>query len=140
MIPRRLAIFSLVVATTWALFACTAGNDPDRRAVEEVLARRASALNHRDLPLYLSIISPTYHDKEKDFTAQKRVLESNFRSFSTISYRSWDRTVTISGDQATASARYDLRVFVRGTPLTLSGREEIHFTREAGGWKISSGL
>lgn len=140
MIRRSLAIFALFVATACALFACTAENDADRRAIEDVLAKRARALNHRDLPLYLSTISPAYSDKDKDFAALKRELESNFRSYSTISYRSWDRTIKISGNRATASGRYDLRVPVRGTPLTLAGREDIRLTREADGWKISSGL
>lgn len=139
---RSLAIFALFVATACALFACTAENDADRRAIEEILAKRAQALNHRDLPLYLSTISPAYSDKDKnkDFAALKRELESNFRSYSTINYRSWDRTVRISGNRATASGRYDLRVPVRGTPITLSGREDIRLTREADGWKISAGL
>jgi len=139
---RSLAIFALFVATACALFACTAENVADRRAIEDILAKRAQALNHRDLPLYLSTISPAYSDKDKDkdFAALKRELESNFRSYSTITYRSWDRAIKISGNQATASGRYDLRVPVKGTPITLSGQEDIQLTREADGWKITSGL
>ncbi|MBI1919451.1 MAG: nuclear transport factor 2 family protein [Geobacter sp.] len=132
---RLFAILALLIAT-----ACTATNDTEQRAIEEVLAKRANALNHRDISLYLSTISPAYHDKEKDFTALKRELESNFRSFSTINYRSWDRKVKITGNRATATGRYDLRLPVKGSPVTLSGQEDIHLIRDAAGWKISSGL
>lgn len=119
---------------------CLAGCSTERGAVEEVMKLREKALATADARLYTSLLSPSYRDKGKDFAAERAELEGMIRGFGPVSYRSLDRTVTVSGATATVAGRYALKVTFRGRPMELAGEETLHLRREAGGWKIVGGL
>ncbi len=112
----------------------------DRQAIERVVLTRQQALAAKDIKLYLSIISPTYNDKGKDYTAEARELEASLRSFERISYRSLDRKITIDGREATVSGTYRISIVRKGQELNLEGVERIRLATGADGWKIVGGL
>ena len=102
--------------------------------------KRQQALLHKDVNLYLSIISRHYQDKGVDFTAKKKELESNFAVFDRIDYRSDGIAIDVTGGRATISGNYGLKVFIKGKELKLAGKEELRLVKESGGWKIVGGL
>ena len=112
----------------------------DRRAVEKVMAQREKALATADIALYASLLSPSYSDRGKDFAAERAELEQTMKGFGPVSYRSRGRTLKVSGDTATVTGRYTMKVRFRGRPLELAGEETIRLRREAGAWKIVGGL
>lgn len=112
----------------------------DLKAVEAVAAGRQQALNRKDIALYLSLISPAYNDKNKDFSAEKRELEASFTAFDRIAYRPAGRSIDISGAQATISGTYRLTVTIKGKELELEGEEHIRLAKGTDGWKIIGGL
>jgi hypothetical protein len=112
----------------------------DRQAIEKVVLTRQQALTGKDIKLYLSIISPAYNDKGKDYATEARELEANFRSFERISYRSLDRNIEIHGQQATVSGTYRISIVRKGQELSLEGTERIRLAKGADGWKIVGGL
>ncbi|HEY6007645.1 MAG TPA: nuclear transport factor 2 family protein [Geobacteraceae bacterium] len=120
-------------------FGCTAA-PADRKAVETVAVKRQQALSNKDLPLYLSLISPAYNDKGKDYAAKTRELAASFRSFERLDYRSLDRKIEVSGRLATISGTYRITIVRKGKELNLEGVERIRLAKEADGWKIVGGL
>ena len=132
---KRWPLFFLLLL----IFGCSAGS-ADREAVEAVAIKRQQALTTKDITLYLSILSPAYNDKGKNYAAEKKELEENFRSFDRIDYRSLDRHIEVSGDRATISGTYRLTIRNRGNEINLEGVEHLRLAREADGWKIVGGL
>lgn len=129
----------LALALCLSVVGCS-DSHTDRKAIEAVLLQRQQALASKDLPLYLSIISPDYHNKGTDYAAKRAEIAATFAAFDRIDYRATDRRVEIHGDNATVAESYTLRVVGGGKGVTLAGREEVRFRREAGGWKIVGGL
>ena len=121
------------------VFGCN-GSGKDREELQSIAVKRQQALLHKDIKLYLSIISRNYLDKGVEFAAKKKELEANFSAFDRIDYRSDGITVNISGSRATISGNYGLKVFVKGKELRLAGKEELRLEKEPGGWKITGGL
>lgn len=105
-----------------------------------VLQVRGQALDECDLSLYLSIISPAYQDKDKDFAALAAGVEESFKKRGAVAYQAGHRTVTISGKRAEVTGTYRMKVMVAGRELVLDGKEHITLSREAGTWKIIAGL
>jgi hypothetical protein len=131
---------SYALLPLFCLFLGCAGPTTDRLAVEAVAAKRQQALNRKDIALYLSIISPAYNDKGKDYAAKARELEASFRTFDRIEYHSLDRKIEIGGAQATVSGTYRMTVVRRGKELSLEGVERIRLAKGADGWRIVGGL
>ncbi len=121
------------------LAGCCSGQR-ERAAVEAVDSARQEALNTRDINRYLQLLSRNYHDGKKDFAAEKRELEASFAAYGRISYRPMHRAITISGDTATISGEYLLKVTMHGRPLEFPGTENIRLKKEADGWRIVGGL
>ncbi|MBT1072638.1 DUF4440 domain-containing protein [Geobacter chapellei] len=105
----------------------------------QVLQVRSQALNGRDLPLYLSVVSPAYRDKGKDIAALTAGVAAGFKS-RTVAYQAGHRTVSVSGNRAEVKGTYRMKVTVGGREMVLDGEETIILSREAGVWKIIAGL
>lgn len=129
----RVVFYSLLILVL-------AGCSGDRQAVESVASQRDKALATGDISLYISLLSPNYRDKGKDFQTKRAELEGMFHSFGPVSYRSLGRKVTIRGDEANVTGRYVLKAAMRGKPLELAGEEDLRLRRESGKWKIIGGL
>lgn len=114
--------------------------DQDRLEILKALATRSSALNSRDMPQYLSVVSPKYNDKGKDFIQLKESLEKNFRDFAHISYEADEQSITVAGNSAEVVGSYRMKVQVRGKEMTLNGTEHLRLVREPEGWKIIAGI
>lgn len=125
--------------STALLSGCNA-QDKDRQAIAQVIESRSRALNSRDIPLYLSSVSPDYSDKGKDFPRLKESITSNFNSIEKLSYQPMEHAISISGNRAEASGTYRMKIITRGKELVLGGTEHLTFARGAQGWKIVAGL
>ena len=134
-------ILAPFLALTLLLFSpgCTRSS-ADRQAIEKVVLTRQQALTAKDIKLYLTVISPAYNDKGKDYATETRELETNFRTFERINYRSLDRKIEIDGQQAIVSGTYRITIVRKGQELSLEGSERIRLAKEADGWKIVGGL
>lgn len=117
-------------------------SEPDREHQEilKTLTTRASALNTRNLPQYISVVSPHYRDKGKGFVQIKESLGKNFREFEQISYEAGKQTITVDGIFAESVASYRMKVRVRGKEMTLNGTERLKLLKEPEGWKIIAGI
>jgi ketosteroid isomerase-like protein len=113
----------------------------EQQAVAAVAAARQQAMVSHDLPRYLELISPAYHDdKGLDYAAKARQVTSTFQSFAKIDFRIDNQQITISGGTATVRETYLLRTKLNGEELTLNGEEVLQLRREQSGWKIVGGL
>ena len=101
----RRPFLSFLFLIFFLLLAC---QDSEEEKIYQTLNRRQEALQKRDLSLYLSCISRTYQDKEEDFDRLQKRIEGYFKTFNRISYSSWDRSVQIDGETATAIQQFQL--------------------------------
>jgi len=119
------------------LLACQ-GSEEEK--IYQTLNRRQEALKKRDLSLYLSCISRSYQDKEEDFDRLQKRIEGYFKTFNRISYSSWDRSVQIDGETATAIQQFHLEVEKGEKKNSYSGKEALFLKKEGKEWKIIKGL
>jgi len=119
------------------LLAC---QDSEEEKIYQTLNRRQEALQKRDLSLYLSCISRTYQDKEEDFDRLQKRIEGYFKTFDRISYSSWDRSVQIDGETATAIQQFQLEAQKGEKKNRYSGKEALFLKKEGKEWKIIKGL
>jgi hypothetical protein len=101
---------------------------------------REEALQKKDLSLYLSCISKSYHDKDEDFSRLQNRMEGYFKTFDYIAYSGWDRSIQIEGDQARVTQRFLLEVERAGKKRRYSGKEALFLRKEGNRWKIIKGL
>jgi len=119
------------------LLAC---QDSEEEKIYQTLNRRQEALQKRDLSLYLSCISRSYQDKEEDFDRLQKRIEGYFKTFNQISYSSWDRSVQIGGEVATAIQQFQLEVEKGEKKNRYSGKEVLFLKKEGKEWRIIKGL
>jgi len=119
------------------LLAC---QDSEEEKIYQTLNRRQEALQKRDLSLYLSCISRAYQDKEEDFDRLQKRMEGYFKTFNRISYSSWDRSVQIDGEIATAVQQFQLEVEKGEKKNRYSGKEALFLKREGKQWRIIKGM
>jgi len=119
------------------LLAC---QDSEEEKIYQTLNRRQEALQKRDLDLYLSCISRSYQDKEEDFDRLQKRIEGYFKTFSRISYSSWDRSVQIDGEMATAIQQFQLEVEKGEKKNRYPGKEVLFLKKEGKEWRIIKGL
>jgi ketosteroid isomerase-like protein len=119
------------------LLACQVSEE---EKIYQMLNRRQEALQKRDLPLYLSCISRAYQDKEEDFNGLQKRIDGYFKTFDRIAYSSWDRSVEIDGEKATAIQQFYLEAEKGGKKNRYSGKEVLFLTKEGKEWKIIKGL
>lgn len=114
--------------------------DKDRAEILKSLKIRSSALNSGDMPQYLSVVSPRYNDKGRDFLRLKESLEKRFGEFGQISYEAERPTITLLGNSAESAGSYRMKIKVRGKEITLNGTEHLRLAKEPEGWKIIAGI
>ena len=119
------------------LLAC---QNSEEEKIYQTLNRRQEALQKRDLSLYLSCISRSYQDKEEDFDRLQKRIEGYFKTFSRISYSSWDRSVQIDGEMATAIQQFQLEVEKGEKKNRYPGKEVLFLKKEGKEWRIIKGL
>jgi hypothetical protein len=119
------------------LLACQISEE---EKIYQTLDRRQEALQKKDLSLYLSCISRAYQDKEEDFDRLQKRIEGYFKTFDRISYSSWDRSVQIDGEMATAIQQFQLEVEKGEKKNRYSGKEALFLKKEGKQWKIIKGL
>ncbi|MGZ3524835.1 MAG: nuclear transport factor 2 family protein [Thermodesulfobacteriota bacterium] len=119
------------------LLAC---QDSEEEKIYQTLNRRQEALQKRDLSLYLSCISRSYQDKEEDFDRLQKRIEGYFKTFNRIFYSSWDRSVQIDGEMATAIQQFQLEVEKGEKKNLYSGKEILFLKKESKEWRIIKGL
>ena len=129
----------LVVAALIFLAACSSG-DPDRAAVTHVATLRHQALATRDIGLYLTLISHSYHDNGKRYPEKARALADTLVNSDGFAYQGTVTDVVVRGDHATVRGSYTMRVRIKGQTLALQGEETIRLERERCGWRITGGL
>lgn len=129
-----------ICCTALLFTAACSKSDQDKTEILSLIATRSAALNSKDLARYVSVVSPEYNDKGKDFTRLKTDLEKNFNTMKQLSYEADQPAITINGNQAAATGSYRMKVHVRGRELALNGKEHLRLRKEPGGWKIIAGI
>lgn len=139
MIPR---LSGILLAILLLAAGCSASGTSDRERGEilKVLATRSAALNAKDLPRYVSVISPHYNDKGRNFTQLLDSLKRNFSEFEQISYQTDAPSITINGARADAATGYRMKIRVGEKELSLKGTEHLKLAKEPEGWKIIAGI
>jgi hypothetical protein len=134
----RLFVFC---AVTLAMLGtgCTS-SDQERKDILQVLAIRTRALNSRDLRQYLSVVSPQYNDKGKNFARLEVELKNNFRDIEQISYLPETPEIHLTGTHAESVTSYRMKVLSQGKEIKLNGAEHLKLAKEPGGWKIIAGI
>ncbi|MGZ3513571.1 MAG: nuclear transport factor 2 family protein, partial [Thermodesulfobacteriota bacterium] len=85
-------------------------------------------------------ISRSYQDKEEDFDRLQKRIEGYFKTFNRISYSSWDRSVQIDGEMATAIQQFQLEVEKGEKKNRYPGKEVLFLKKEGKEWRIIKGL
>ncbi len=108
--------------------------------IDQVANRREEALRNKNLSLYLSCISKTYHGKDEDFDRLRNRIGGYFSTFDRIEYSSWGRSIQIEGDTAKVIQGFHLEVEKRGKKNRYEGKEELLLKKDGREWKIIGGL
>lgn len=108
--------------------------------ISQLLDARATALNSKNISLYLSLISSKYNDKGKSFINIKDNIVTNFKKFDKIVYEADTPSISFDGKSVESIRNYRLKVTVYGKDSTLNGIEHLKFNKEADGWKIIAGI
>ena len=112
----------------------------DNSDILHTLSTRAEALNSQNLGQYLSVVSPHYSDKGKNFTQLAESQKSNFKKFERISYEADRPTITVTGSSAVSVGSYRIKAVMQGKEVALAGTEQMRLVKEPGGWKIIEGI
>jgi ketosteroid isomerase-like protein len=131
----RLFLFAFLVLVI--LSACQTSEE---EKIYQTLRQREEAFQKKDLSLYLSCISSDYQDKNEDFNRLKERIEGYFKTFDRIDYRSWDRSVNVSGENAEVVQQIRMEVERGEKRNQYSGTELLFLKKERGKWKIAKGL
>jgi SnoaL-like domain len=152
---RILGLFAVA-----ALLACTHAvipgtnvpDDPQNRAVLEVLARYKQAMEARDPDALLALAAPDYFDRTnsnrpnepRDIEGLRRTLPRDFTGVRALKLDIDIRKLTIQGDRAQVDyfgvMRYAIAVPNGEKWFTESDDERMKFVRVGDEWKISSGM
>lgn len=130
--------YLLLLLLTLSIFLACQFSEEEK--IHQTLNRREEAFQKKDLPLYLSCVSKAYRDKEEDFGQLQKRIQGYFNTFDQIRYDSWDRSIHIEGDTATAIQQFYLEVERRGKTNRYSAKEALFLKKEGGRWKIIKGL
>ncbi len=131
------------VATLLCLLALLTACGPSAAEKEQVLKvvrMRAEALNARNVAQYMTVISPAYNDKGKDFARLRDSLETGFKVYDAVFYQADEQNVEFEGKKAKVNGTFRLKVVIRGKEMVLDGKEHLTLAKEAGVWKIIAGL
>ncbi|MDH7499892.1 MAG: hypothetical protein QHH30_05840 [candidate division NC10 bacterium] len=136
---RRGALLPLWLLLVWGIswFSCAPSEEAK---VREVLEARRLGLEKKDIGLYMASISARYGQEPGAVERLRRQAMQMMQGCDSIQMRVTDRRIWIRGDRAEALQAYEIRIRRAGQVRVVEGRERIGLEREAGGWKITSGL
>jgi hypothetical protein len=151
-LPRLLALAALVACAHATIPGTNVPDDPENRAVLEVLARYKQAMENRDPDGLLSLAAPEYFDRgsairstePRDFEGLRKTLPKDFTGVRTLKLDIEIRNLKIQGDQAQVDyfgvMRYALAVPNGEKWFSESDDQRMKFVRIGNEWKISSGM
>jgi hypothetical protein len=128
---------ALIICLVLLLDSC--GNS-DRKEIESVLSQRESALETKNLELYLECISPGYRvDKNGeviDIDKLKKQFETNVSLFDDIQISSKDQSIYIEGNTANVAQRTDVKLRIDKDKGAFRLSENLVFEKIDGKWTI----
>lgn len=138
MLSRQPYFPALLCLLSSCLLACS---DIDKVSVSQLLDARDQAITHRNISEYSSLISSSYHDRNRTKIEVVAQMVSLFDKFERAEMNSYDRQIRKLDDNlARCEQSYTLKVFADGQWRQIVQREQLTLAEEAGGWKIVSGL
>jgi ketosteroid isomerase-like protein len=148
-----------LVLAALALAACTRNipdtdirDTADNRAIIEVVDQYRKAFERRDSAAVLALVSHSYSDDFRsadpvdavDFEQLKKALPDAFQRLAGARLEIGVRKIEIRGDAATVDLFFDTRYRVTTPRGEVAKRDSdvnrMTLKREAGGWRIASGL
>ena len=149
----------LVALSVLALSACAARQIPgsdikdtkDTRAILEVLEQYQAALQQKDAPAVLALVSPSYRDDlgntnpsdDMTYATLQKQLPEQLERLSDVNVSISVREIEVNRNEAFAVFYYDssYRVSrIRDPQRSDSDLARMTFRREDGQWKITKGL
>jgi hypothetical protein len=157
MTPRTAFLLSAAIVV---LAACAPPRIPgteiidnrENRAVYEVVRTYQQALERRDAPAILALVSPDYFDNagtpepgdDMDRARLEKSLPADLAKLEGVRLEVTIRRIDVQGDVATAEVFYEQYYRVQTpsgmVPRRDSDLHQIHLKKVEGAWKISSGL
>jgi hypothetical protein len=112
----------------------------DRKGIESILSQRQSALETKNLELYLECISPGYRAEKNgeviDIDALKKQFETNVSLFDDIQISSKDQSIYIEGNTANVAQRTDVKLRIDKDKGAFRLSENLVFEKIDGKWRI----
>ena len=146
-----LALAALVACAHATIPGTNVPDNPQNRAVLEVLAEYKQAMEARDPNALLALAAPDYFDRgsnrpnePRDLEGLRRTLPKDFSGVRALKLDIDIRNLTIQGDRAQvdffAVMRYAVAVPNGEKWFTESDDQRMKFERIGSDWKISSGM
>jgi hypothetical protein len=111
-----------------------------KKEIEEVLSKRESAFETKNLELYLSCISPTYREEKNGKTIGIEEIKKNFLSnvsiFDQIQISHFDRNIYERGQEAQVVQKTKVRVRIGKDESSFLISENLNLKKIQGRWKI----
>jgi hypothetical protein len=127
----------LIICFIILLASC---GDSDRKGIESILSQRQSALETKNLELYLECISPSYRVEKNgeviDIVALKKQFETNVSLFDDIQISSKDQSIHIEGNTANVAQRTDVKLRIDKDKGAFRLSENLVFEKIDGEWRI----
>ena len=130
----------VLVCFVLLLLCLVACQKSDSEGIRQILQERETALQKKDLSLYLSCISKSYQDKNENYDQLQNRIQGYFKSFDRIDYSTWDRSIQVDGDRATVIQQFRLEVGKEGKLHPYAGKELLFLEKEGRDWRIRRGL
>lgn len=108
----------------------------DTSAIEDVLKKRWTALETKNIQLYADCISHEYPDREKLI----KKLEENFSKIDSIQIQPQEPAIYINNDTATIYQEVRITLIIGGNRQQLETREKLVLKKTKRGWKITEGI
>ena len=137
---RVSALFAALVHLIALVMVCEGCHPSDRTGIELTLAKRETAIETRDMELYLTCISLDYQDRDKDLDALRDEISATFQTFDSIHYTFSDRTITIDGHEARVVQNVCIEAAAGSGQKEISSREILLLRKEGDEWRITRGL
>jgi hypothetical protein len=147
-----LALAALVACAHATIPGTNVPDEPENRAVLEVLARYKQAMEARDSNALLSLAAPDYFDRgdstrptePRDLEGLRKTVPKDFTGVRALKLDIDIRNLKIQGDQAQVDyfgvMRYALAVPNGEKWFTESDDQRMKFVRVGNEWKITSGM
>jgi ketosteroid isomerase-like protein len=151
--PAVPALAALALACSPRLIPGTGLPDSaDNRAVYAVVQAYRAAVERRDAPGVLALVSPRYFDDagtpdpsdDLDYAGLSRALPADLARVSGLRVEMGVTRIEVRGDEADAYVRFDARYRIQTRAGEIAKAQadvsRITLVREKGGWLIRSGL